>query len=66
MPRPITAVIHQDALLHNLNVARQFMPQSKVFTVVKANAYGHGIERVYDALNPQMVLLCWISMKQNA
>jgi len=49
MPRPITAVIHQDALLHNLNVARQFMPQSKVFTVVKANAYGHGIERVYDA-----------------
>lgn len=48
MPRPITAVIHQDALLHNLNVARQFMPQSKVFTVVKANAYGHGIERVYD------------------
>lgn len=49
MPRPITAVIHQDALLHNLNVAHQFMPQSKVFTVVKANAYGHGIERVYDA-----------------
>lgn len=49
MPRPITAVIHEDALLHNLNVARQFMPQSKVFTVVKANAYGHGIERVYDA-----------------
>lgn len=49
MPRPITAVIHQDALLHNLNVARQFMLQSKVFTVVKANAYGHGIERVYDA-----------------
>lgn len=49
MPRPITAVIHQDALLHNLNVARQFMQQSKVFTVVKANAYGHGIERVYDA-----------------
>lgn len=49
MPRPIIAVIHQDALLHNLNVARQFMPQSKVFTVVKANAYGHGIERVYDA-----------------
>lgn len=49
MPRPITAVIHHDALWHNLNVARQFMPQSKVFTVVKANAYGHGIERVYEA-----------------
>ncbi len=49
MPRPITAVIHHDALQHNLNVARQFMPQSKVFAVVKANAYGHGIERVYEA-----------------
>ena len=49
MPRPITAIIHQDALQHNLNVARQYMPESKVFAVVKANAYGHGIERVYDA-----------------
>lgn len=49
MPRPITAVIHTDALQHNLNVARKFMPKSKVFAVVKANAYGHGIERVYDA-----------------
>ena len=49
MPRPITAVIHQDALLHNLNIARQSMPNSQVFAVVKANAYGHGIERVFHA-----------------
>lgn len=49
MPRPICAVIHQDALQHNLNIAKQYAPQSKVFAVVKANAYGHGIERVYDA-----------------
>ena len=48
MPRPITAVIHQDALLHNLNVARQFMPQSKVFTVIKTNTYRHDIERNYN------------------
>ena len=49
MSRPITAVIHQAALGHNLAVARGMMPDSQVFAVVKANAYGHGIERVYDA-----------------
>lgn len=49
MPRPIVAIIHQDALAHNLNIARQYMPDSQVFAIVKANAYGHGIERVYEA-----------------
>jgi alanine racemase len=49
MPRPITAVIHQSALRHNLAIARAAMPDSQVFAVVKANAYGHGIERVYQA-----------------
>lgn len=37
MPRPIIAIIHQDALAHHLNVARQCMPNSQVFAVVKAN-----------------------------
>lgn len=49
MPRPIQAIIHQKALAHNLNIARQSMPNSQLFAVVKANAYGHGIERAYDA-----------------
>lgn len=49
MSRPIHAIIHQDALRHNLNIARQYAPQSEVFAVVKANAYGHGIERVFEA-----------------
>jgi alanine racemase len=49
MPRPITAVIHSQSLQHNLNVARTKMPNSQVYAVVKANAYGHGIERVYQA-----------------
>lgn len=50
MPRPIYAIIHQDALAHNLAVVRKTVPKSKVFAVIKANAYGHGIERVYNAL----------------
>lgn len=50
MPRPIQATIHLQALAHNLNVARSHAPDARVWAVVKANAYGHGIERVYAAL----------------
>jgi alanine racemase len=49
MPRPIEALIHADALSHNLRRARAQAPDAKVWAVVKANAYGHGIERVYEA-----------------
>ena len=50
MPRPILATIHPDALRHNLARVRRAAPDAKVWAVVKANAYGHGIERTYDAL----------------
>jgi alanine racemase len=50
MPRPIEALIHAEALAHNLARARAQAPDARVFAVVKANAYGHGIERVFDAL----------------
>jgi len=49
MPRPIQAVVHLDALQHNLNIAKASAPNAEVYAVVKANAYGHGIERVYAA-----------------
>ncbi len=50
MPRPICATIHTAALRHNLARNRQAAPDAKVWAVVKANAYGHGIERVYEGL----------------
>jgi alanine racemase len=50
MPRPIEAVIHGAALAHNLARARSAAPDARVWSVVKANAYGHGIERVFDGL----------------
>jgi alanine racemase len=50
MPRPIEALIHADALAHNLARARARASDARVFAVVKANAYGHGIERVFPAL----------------
>ena len=49
MPRPIEAIVHTDALAHNLRRARIAAPDAKVWVVIKANAYGHGIERVYPA-----------------
>jgi alanine racemase len=50
VPRPIEALVHADALAHNLSRARAAAPDARVWAVVKANAYGHGIERVFDGL----------------
>ena len=50
MPRPIAAHVHLEALGHNLRRARESAPDARVWAVVKANAYGHGIERAYPAL----------------
>jgi alanine racemase len=53
MPRPILATIHRAALALNLAAARAHAAGAKVWAVVKANAYGHGIERVFPAFAPQ-------------
>jgi alanine racemase len=50
MPRPIQATIHTAALRHNLATARLAAPDAQVWAVVKANAYGHGIERAFEGL----------------
>ena len=50
MPRPIQATMHIEALRHNLARARLAAPDSAVWAVVKANAYGHGISRVFEGL----------------
>ena len=50
MPRPILATIHPAAVRHNLERARRAAPDARVWVVVKANAYGHGIERVFEGL----------------
>jgi alanine racemase len=50
VPRPIEALIHTSALAHNLARARRAAPDARVWAVVKANAYGHGIERAYAGL----------------
>jgi alanine racemase len=50
MPRPIRASISAAAFAHNLAIARRHAAASKVWAVIKANAYGHGLLRAAKAL----------------
>ena len=50
MTRPITVTLSRTALRHNYALLKEKAPNAKVFAVVKANAYGHGVEFVYRAL----------------
>src|SRR5258706_4870250 len=50
MPRPIRATISAAALAHNLGVARLHAGPSRVWAVLKANAYGHALLRAAQAL----------------
>lgn len=50
MTRPVRARIDLQAVTHNLSIARQAAPQSRVMAVIKANAYGHGVIPVTRAL----------------
>jgi alanine racemase len=50
MARPIRASFKLSALRHNLGVARRHAPKPKIWAVVKADAYGHGLVRVAQAL----------------
>ncbi len=67
MPRPLIATIDIAAMRHNLRVAKRAAPQGNVWAIVKANAYGHGLERALRGfaeadglglLEPQAALLC--------
>ena len=49
MPRPIYAEIDIQALKHNLARLRQSVGDRTLWAVVKANAYGHGLENAVEA-----------------
>ena len=50
MSRPTSAIIDLKALRENFYLAQQLAPNSKSMPMVKANAYGHGIIEVANAL----------------
>ena len=45
------AQVDTNALRHNLNVVRRVMPDHGLMAIVKAEAYGHGLEGVVKALD---------------
>ncbi|MEG0025422.1 MAG: alanine racemase [Akkermansia sp.] len=49
------AQIDTGALKHNFNIVRKVMPEHALMAIVKAEAYGHGIEGVVKALDDQNV-----------
>ena len=50
MSRRPVAQVNLGALQHNLRKVRELAPTSQVLAVLKANAYGHGLVRVAQAL----------------
>jgi alanine racemase len=52
MASPNQARIDLAALRHNLALARRLAPRSRAMAVIKANAYGHGMLTVAQALDP--------------
>jgi alanine racemase len=50
MARPLFAQVNLAALSRNLGAVRARAPAAQVFAVVKADAYGHGLDRVLPAL----------------
>ena len=49
MSRPLVAITHIDAMRANLQLARQTVPGARVWAVVKADAYGHGLAQATRA-----------------
>lgn len=51
MTRPTCLYINQDALLHNLQVVKKQASSQKIIAMVKANAYGCGVNKIVPVLD---------------
>lgn len=51
MSRPTSMLVDLDALKNNLKCVQAFAPGRAIIAMVKANAYGHGLVRVAQALD---------------
>ena len=50
--RPIQARVSRRAIAHNIDVVRKAAPSSRVWAVLKADAYGHGLARAFGDDSP--------------
>lgn len=54
MPRPTRLSIDATALLHNISIVRQYAPGKSIIAMVKANAYGCGMDNILHDLEGQV------------
>jgi alanine racemase len=52
--RPTSATVRLDAIVDNYRLACRLAPASQSIAVIKANAYGHGLLKVAQALEPEV------------
>ena len=52
--RPIKALFSRLAIAHNIEVVKKAAPRSKVWAVLKADAYGHGLVRTITDDSPAL------------
>lgn len=54
MNQPTIAYIDLDALHHNLRIIKNNLPNSKIVAMVKRDAYGHGLVKIAQSLEPDV------------
>ena len=52
--RPIKAFVSRRAIAHNIDIVRKTAPRSKLWAVLKADAYGHGLNRTMTDNSPAL------------
>jgi alanine racemase len=55
--RPTSATVRLGAIVDNYRLACRLAPESKSIAVIKANAYGHGLLKVAQVLEPEVPAL---------
>ena len=55
MSRPVKALVSRRAIAHNIDVVRRIAPRAKMWAVLKADAYGHGLIRLLTDSSPALV-----------
>ncbi len=51
MTRPARVVIDLKAVRSNLQTVKRYAPDQKIMAIIKADAYGHGLERIANQLD---------------
>ena len=68
MSKRVWATVDLSAFRKNLAIASKLCSNSKIFPVVKSNAYGHGMEKIATAVSgsPQKVARLAVATIQEA